>query len=360
MLHFNLSEDQQLIVDTVRKFAQDTLAKKALEWDEGRELAAESVSGMAEMGLFGLTMSEDAGGAGLGMLAYAAAVEELARSCTSSARILVSQAGLCAAALEGIEAGAELLGELAMGEKLGAYVGMDACVMAAPAGDGFTLDGNCPVATLGGKADVILVGTRREDGGQVLLQVPADRVTTEGSGALGFRATAPARLQFAGVSVAAGDVLATGEDAQAAIQRAEAAGWLGGAALAVGAGSAAVQLAKSHAGERIAFGKPLLRQQAVADKVVDATRKLDGARHQMVHAARMMDAGEDAHGVTMQAWLSATEAGIHAADEAIQIHGGYGYTTEYHVERHYRDICALRTMDRGSEHLRRVLAAAIA
>ncbi|MCA8941169.1 MAG: hypothetical protein KDB80_01300, partial [Planctomycetes bacterium] len=166
--------------------------------------------------------------------------------------------------------------------------------------------------------------------------------------ALGFRATAPASIGLNGVSAR---VVARGDAARDAIGRARLAAWIGGAALAVGSANGAIEHARRHAAERYAFGKPLLGQQAVARKLVESRRRAEAARHLAFHAARLADSGHDARETAMLAKITAVDAAVHAADEAIQIHGGYGYTVEYHVERHYRDAKTLEVIDGGIESL---------
>jgi alkylation response protein AidB-like acyl-CoA dehydrogenase len=153
-----------------------------------------------------------------------------------------------------------------------------------------------------------------------------------------------------------GVLLAEGGAATAAVAAAQAAGWIGDAALATGLGTAAVQVAHAHSGQRIAFGKPLLQQQAVARKLVESRRLCDAGRHLVYHAARLWDGGADPREAAIHARLAAIPAAIAAADEAIQILGGYGYTVEYHAERHYRDAQTLEVLDGAPEELREELA----
>jgi alkylation response protein AidB-like acyl-CoA dehydrogenase len=120
---------------------------------------------------------------------------------------------------------------------------------------------------------------------------------------------------------------------------------------------AALRLTARHAGERIAFGKPLTAQQAVAHKLVEVRRRNEAARHLTYHAARLRDAGEDARAAAMLAKIEAIDAAVLAADEGVQIHGGYGYVVEYHVERYYRDAKTLEVLEGGIEFLRDQLAA---
>ncbi|HLU39068.1 MAG TPA: acyl-CoA dehydrogenase family protein, partial [Planctomycetota bacterium] len=148
-----------------------------------------------------------------------------------------------------------------------------------------------------------------------------------------------------------------GAEAEAALQRARTGGCIASAALACGIAAASHRLSLAHAGERIAFGKPLLALQAVQYKLVEMRRRIVGARHLTYHAARLLDLGEDATEAAMLAKIDAVDAAILAGDEGVQIHGGYGYVVEYHVERHYRDAKTLEVLDDGVDALRDRLAA---
>ncbi len=354
MHNFELSEEQAMILDSVRGFVGDVAAKNALERDEHCQFVRESVDGIAELGLFGMAVSEDSGGAGLGYLSLAVAVEECAKSCGSSARLLLTQAGVAALALDGLADGAEILEGVMTGERLCSIVGSESGVVATAAGDGFTVEGSAGLVTGACEANVFLVAASAGDEA-LLLAVDAGVANVTATAALGFRAAAPGRVEFAG---SAATVIARGDEASAAIARAELASWIGGAALAVGSGFGSIDHARRHASERMAFGKPLLGQQAVGYKLVESRRRLEAARHLAYHAARLADAGQDARDTAMMAKLSAIDASVLASDEAIQIHGGYGYTVEYHVERHYRDVKTLEVIDGGLDRLRDALVPA--
>ena len=262
-------------------------------------------------------------------------------------------------ALEGLEAAAEVLGAVLMGEATVAFVGPEWGVQLAADGGSLLLDGVAEPVTAATAAQQFLVCARTESGEAALVLVPAASARVEASASLGFRAAAPGKVLFAAVALDADAVLARGADAEAAFRRAGLASQIGGAALAVGSALASVEHARRHSGERIAFGKPLARQQAVGHKLVESRRRALAARHLTWHAARLVDLGEDAQETAWFARLSANDAAVHAADEAIQIHGGYGYTVEYHVERHYRDAMTLEVLDGGSQAPRDALDACL-
>lgn len=356
--NLSLDEEQTMVLETVRKFATDVAGKHALDRDEHRQYAEEGVSGLAELGLLGLPVAEEAGGAGMGMLSFAIALLELSRSCGSSAAVLATQAGSCGKALEGLPEAAERFGPLGMGEKLAAFVGPEAKVQAAASGDEFSIKGNAALVLCAARCDHLLVAAEL-DGESALFLISADKATIESADSLGFRAAAPGRVML-DATVPGATLIARGADAATAIARGQVAGWVAGAAIALGAAEASVAASRRHAGERMAFGKPLSKQQAVDRKLVQCDLEIESARHLLFHAARTLDAGQDAGAEALRARIAAVEAAVRCSDEAIQIHGGFGYTVEYHVERHYRDAKTLQVLDGGIDAQLDRLSAAVA
>lgn len=347
MHNLHLTEDQELIVDTVRKFVADEVAPYVLERDEHRAFVRDQFDGLAALGVFGLAVAEANGGAGMGLLPFAAALEAVGAQSASLARLWVGQAQ-CAAALEA--AGAMLLATVVDGTALAGFVGPEHGVVVAQG----RLRGTARLVPAATAASHLVVAA--SDGGTPVLAVvetAAAQVTP--LRALGLASAGCGRVVLADAAPA---VAATGAAAAGAINVAQTAGWIGAAATAVGGGAGATAAGRKHAGERIAFGKPLLVQEAVQRKLVEARRQIDAARHLTWHAARLADLGLDAVTAAIEARIAAVEAMVVAADEAIQIHGGYGYTVEYHVERHYRDGKMLDVLDGGGEALRNRLAAA--
>lgn len=344
MHNLQLTEDQDMIVDTVRKFVADEVAPKAQELDEHRTFAREQFDGLAGLGVFGLCVGEAAGGVGMGLLPFVAALEAIGAHSSSLARLWIGQAQ-AAAALE--VAGSEAVGDV-VGGALTAFVGPEhGIVCAGGVGKGVAR------VVAGGEATRFVVAAT-EAGSPALLLVDAAACKRTALRALGLQSAACVALDFGGAAVT---VLATGATAAAAIAKAQLVGWVGVAATAVGGGFGAIAAAKKHAGERIAFNKPLLAQEAVQRKLVECRRAVDGARQLTWHAARVCDLGQDGVEAAITARVAAVDAMVVAADEAIQIHGGFGYTVEYHVERHYRDGKMFEALDGGGEALRNRLAA---
>jgi butyryl-CoA dehydrogenase len=344
MHNLQLSDDQEMIVDTVRKFVADVVAPAAQELDEHRTFVADQFTGLAELGVFGLCVAEAAGGAAMGLVPFAAALEAVGAWSSSLAALWITQVQ-AALALE--QAGSERVGDAVMGSARFVFVGPEhRCTFANG-----KLTGKARVVPGGEPAEHFVVAATANGAPVLVLTGDATRRAIPG---LGLASAGCAAVEFAGV---AATELAIGALASAAIQKAELAGWIGVAATAIGGGLGSINASKKHAGERIAFGKPLLVQQAVQRKLVECRRATDGARQLVWHAARLSDLGQDATEAAIAARLAAVDAMVVAADEAIQIHGGYGYTVEYHVERHYRDGKMFDVLDGGGEALRDRLAA---
>ena len=345
MHNLQLSEDQDLIVDTVRKYVADAVAPKALEHDEHRVLARAEFDGLAELGLFGLSVAEANGGAGMGLLPFVASLELVGAHSSSLARLLTGQVQ-AALALE--VAGDAALEGLVAGAQLATFVGPEHGLQVASG----TVRGAAELVTAGMPADLFVVAAM-DGGAPVLAVVDGAAVQRTELRSLGLASAGPARVAFANATAR---IVATGDTAARAIERARLVAWIGTAATCCGGGAESVQAGKRHASQRIAFGKPLLVQEAVLRKLVEAQRQVDAARHLTWHAARLCDLGQDGVAAAMQARIAACDAMVFAADESIQIHGGFGYTVEYHVERHYRDGKTLEVLDGGSERLRDQLA----
>lgn len=339
--NLELSEEQDMIRDTVNRFVQDTVAPNALEHDEHRKFVAPTFEGLAELGVLGLPIREASGGAELGMLSFVVALQGLARACGSSARLLLVHAGLCGRALDGVDAASELVGRIAVGEVLASFVGPQFRIQCNHG----LLNGSAALVTAATAAGILIVAAVDAEGTPLLFAVEPAAARIEPVPALGFRASGPGSVTFDATRVPDASLLAKGDEARAALDRASLSAWIGGGAIAIGLAEGSIEAARRHAAERVAFGKTLDKQQAVAHKLAESRRLTQAARHMVYHAARLADAGEDASQDARMAWLTAMEAAILASDEGVQIHGGYGYTVEYHVERFYRDAQTLKVLD---------------
>lgn len=345
MHNLQLTEDQDLIVDTIRKFVADAVAPHALEHDEHRTFARAEFAALAELGMFGLLVGEAHGGVGMGFVPFTAALEAVGEHSSSLARLWIGQVQ-CAVALEAAN-GAAGLDVVLAGSEVATFVGPEHNLRI----ENGALAGTATMVPGGSEAKRFVVAAT-DNGKPVLVHVTSGTVVKALRG-LGLASAGCANITFA---IAKANVIASGDDATKAIARAQLVAHIGTAATAIGGGTASIAAARRHASERIAFGKPLLAQEAVIRKLVDSKHKVDGARQLVWHAARLADLGSDATDTALQARLAAVDAMVHAADEAIQIHGGFGYTVEYHVERHYRDGKTLEVLDGGAEQMKNQLA----
>ena len=354
--NLELTEEQAMVRDTVRKLAQDEVQPSAIEHDEHRRFYRAGFDQLAELGMLGLPISEDSGGVEMGWLSFVVALEEVAQACGSTARLLLSQTGLCAKALDGL---APACAELAAGARLGAFVGPEFGITAAPAGDGHGLSGGAAMVTAATEAELLVIAATDGDGSPLLFCADAADIQRAAVPALGFRASAPGSVALDGCQLPGDSLVAQGADAASALDRAALAAFLGGGAIAVGIAQNSYDLTLEYCRQRQAFGKALFDQQAVRHKLVRASRMTSAARHVVYHAARLADSGADAMPAAMMAKLDAVEAAQVAADDGIQIHGGYGYVVEYSVERHYRDAQCLAVVDRDGTALMDALGGAL-
>lgn len=345
MHNLQLTEDQDIVVDTVRKFVADTVAPVVQDADEHRRELREEFAALAELGMFGLLVAEANGGAGMGLVPFAAALEAMGAQSSSLARLWIEQAQ-AAAALEA--AGHDLLEAVVTGAVPVSFVGAEHGLTVAAG----RVSGTAAVV-VGGAAAGRFVVAARDATGPVLALVDGGAVQRQPLNCLGLASAGCVQVTFAAAEAV---ILLSGAAAQQAIDSACLVGWVGVAACAVGGADACIAAARKHAGERIAFGKPLLVQQAVQRKLIECRRQVEAARQLTWHAARLHTLGQDAVDTALHARIAAVDALVVAADEAIQIHGGFGYTVEYQVERHYRDGKMLEVLDGGSNRLRDDLA----
>ena len=362
-----LDDEQEMIRETARKFAEDALAARAEELDHAATFSKEVFEQISELGFCGLTVSENGGGAGLGQLVRTIALEELARASGSVAFAL--DAHLEAAMLLdrfGGDGMAETTQACAMGEQIAtvclgsAGANPSDGFVASGEGDAVTLSGSQGLVPLASAANVFVVvatsgeGDAAETAFYVVAADASGVAVTDVAPPLGMRSCGWAQVTL---SASPGQRLAGDGAAQLAefLQSAR----LADAAIALGLGEEALQRSAQYAQERIAFGKPLSKQQAVAFKLANVSAQIEGVRQQVYHASRCADAGTSDARDAAHAKMLATEAAVLSADEAIQILGGYGFVTEYHVERMYRDAKTCEVAHGSNEACRKLIAATI-
>jgi butyryl-CoA dehydrogenase len=369
-------ESKKMLLDQVRSFAQAEIAPKAKEFDETGRFPAEVVKQLGEMSMMGMMVPEEFGGAGMDAVSYAMCMEEVSAACASTGVIMsVNNSLVCGPLSEfGTDDQKKLfLAPLARGEKLGCFAlsepghGSDPAglkVTATAVSGGYKINGTKNWITNGKEAGTALVfattdKTLRSKG------ICAFIVDTKSKGfsvakledKLGITASSTAQLFFDDVFVPESCMLGKpGEGLKIALHTLDG-GRIGIASQALGIGRCALDASRKFALEREQFGAPIAKLQAIQFFIADMATRLQAARLLTWNAARLKDLGENYTKEAAMAKLSASEAAMWIANKAIQVHGGYGYTKEYVVERNYRDAKVTEIYEGTSEIQRIVIAA---
>jgi butyryl-CoA dehydrogenase len=373
-MDFELTEEQRLIQQTAREFADKELVPIAERVDETREAPLDKVKLLAELGFLGMLVPEEYGGAGLDDVSYVLAMEEIARGCASTCVIMDVNNSLVCEPLRMFgneEQKRRVLTPLARGERLGAYcltepeAGSDAGSIKTGAvldGDDYVLNGTKIFVTNGGFANTFIVfaNSDPEKGsrGITAFIVEEERGVKRGTRekTLGIRGSTTYEILFEDVRVPRTNVLGEpGKGFKIAMEALDS-GRIGIAAQAVGIARAAFGRAVSHAKTRVQFGRPIGEYQAIQWKLADMATKIDAAHLLTLQAAVLRQTGGDYVTASAMAKLYASRVAVEVSDEAIQVHGGYGYTQEYHVERHYRDAKITELYEGTSEVQRMIIA----
>ena len=377
-MNFELTEEQLLIQEMVREFARTEVAPIAAEIDRDHRFPEELIPQMAKLNILGVPIAEEFGGAGADNVSYVIALEELARVCASTSIIVSGHTSLATwPILEfGTTAQKEKYGtKLATGEVLGAFAltepgaGTDAAsgkTTAVRDGDEYVLNGSKIFITNGGYAGVYIVtamtdpaaGTRGISAFVVEPDAPGFSVG-EKEHKMGIKASSTTPLYFSDCRIPK-DALLGGEGKGFKIAMATLdGGRIGVAAQALGIAQGALDASIDYAKERVQFGKPLSALQAIQWMIADMATQIDAARLLVYRAAWYKDNGLPYGQAAAMAKLFASETATHVADRAIQIHGGYGYTESYPVERAYRDAKVTELYEGTSEVQRMVIAGSL-
>lgn len=373
-MNFELSEEHKMIREAAREFAQE-LKPGVIERDELAKFPTEFVKKLGELGFMGIMTPEQYGGAGMDTLAYVLALEEIAKIDASVAVIMSAHNSLVLFGLN--EFGTEeqkqkYLKPLASGEKLGAFAlsepeaGSDASsqhTMAEDKGDHYLLNGTKNWITNGGNADIYIViaQTHPELGHRGINALIVEKGTPGFSigpkeNKLGIRSSDTHSLMFSDVKVPKENRI--GEDGfgfKFAMNTLDG-GRIGIAAQALGIAAGAYDLALAYSKERKTFGKPISDHQAIQFKLADMEVDIEAARLLTYKAAWTKDQGLPYGKIAAMAKLNTSEVAMKHTVEAVQIHGGYGYVKEYHVERLMRDAKITQIYEGTSEIQRLVIA----
>ena len=370
-----VTDEQQQIADAVRAFAQERLKPFAEQWDKEHRFPKEAIDEMAELGLFGMLVPEQWGGSDTGYVAYAMALEEIAAGDGACSTIMsVHNSVGCVPILRfGSEQQKEqFLTPLATGAMLGAFAltepqaGSDASSLKSRAkldGDHYVLNGSKQFITSGQNAGVVIVfAVTDPDAGK--RGISAFIVPTDSPGyqvariedKLGQHASDTCQIVFDNVRVPVANRLgAEGEGYKIALANLEG-GRIGIASQAVGMARAAFEVARDYANERQSFGKALTEHQAVAFRLADMATKIAVARQMVLHAAALRDAGRPALVEASMAKLFASEMAEKVCSDALQTLGGYGYLSDFPLERIYRDVRVCQIYEGTSDIQRMVIA----
>jgi butyryl-CoA dehydrogenase len=374
-MDFALSDVQRMVQETARDFADTELVPIAEQVDETREAPMEKVKKLGELGFLGMLVPEEHGGSGLDDVCYVLAMEEISRGCASTGVIMDVNNSLVCEPLRlfaNDEQKKRVLAPLARGEKLGAFclteadAGSDAGALKTRAvenGDDYILTGTKLFVTNGGFANVFIVFASTEPEkkarGITAFIVEDDRPgvkrgTREKT--LGIRGSTTYEIILDEVRVPKANVLGEpGRGFKIAMEALDS-GRIGIAAQAVGIARAAFGRALDHAKTRKQFGTPISEFQAIQWKLADMATQIEAAHLLTIRAAVLRDTGGDYVTASAMAKLFASRTAVEVSDSAIQVHGGYGYTRDYHVERHYRDAKITELYEGTSEIQRLIIA----
>jgi alkylation response protein AidB-like acyl-CoA dehydrogenase len=374
-MDLRLTDDQQLLRRSIREFAEGEIRPHVREWDEAQHFPAELIPRLAALGLMGIQFPEAYGGAAMSSVDYCICIEELARVDPSVCLSVAAHNGLGAAHIAAFgteEQKQRYLVPLARGEKLSAWglteasAGSDAAAMRTTAtrdGDDWVLNGSKQFITHGRYGDliVVMVVTNRAKGNRGISAFIVERGTPgfrpgKKEEKLGMRASETSEVIFDNCRVPSSQILGTeGQGFINALQVLDA-GRIGIAALAVGLAQGAYEAARNYAFVRTQFGRPIGTFQAIRAKLVENAGRIEAARLLTYRAASMKDAGRRTTLEAAMAKLYSSEIAVRAAEDGVQIHGGYGFIKDYPAEKYFRDV-KLTTIGEGTSEIQRLVIA---
>lgn len=377
-MNFELTEEQVAVRDAARDFAQNVLKPTVIERDENQRFGKEEAKQLAELGFLGMMVDPKYGGGGMDTVSYVLAMEELSKVDASSSVLVSVNNSLVCWGLEAFgseEQKMKYLVPLAKGEKIGAFclsepeAGSDATSQTTTAidkGDYYLLNGTKNWITNGGSASTYLViaQTDREKGHRGINAFIIEKgmegfVVGAKENKLGIRGSDTHTLMFNDVKVPKENRI--GEDGFGFkfAMKTLSGGRIGIAAQALGIASGAYELALAYSQERKAFGKEISKHQAIAFKLADMATEIEASRLLCLKAAVLKDKHENYELASSMAKVFSSETAMRTTVEAVQIHGGYGFVKEYHVERLMRDAKITQIYEGTSEIQRMVISRSI-
>lgn len=377
-MNFKLTEEHEMIRQAARDFAQNELLPGVIERDEKQEFPAEQIKKLGELGFMGMMVDPKYGGAGMDTISYVLAMEELSKVDASTSVVVSVNNSLVCWGIEKFgneEQKQKYLIPLAKGEKIGAFclsepeAGSDATSQKTTAidmGDHYLLNGTKNWITNGNSAStyIVIAQTDVEKGHRginaliVEKGMPGFEVGVK-ENKLGIRGSDTHSLMFNDVKVPKENRI--GEDGFGFkfAMKTLSGGRIGIAAQALGIASGAYELSLAYSKDRKAFGKPINQHQAIAFKLADMATEIDAARLLCLNSAWLKDQGLGFDKESAMAKLFASEVAMKSTTEAVQVHGGYGFVKEYHVERLMRDAKITQIYEGTSEIQRVVISRSV-
>lgn len=374
-MEFSENENQRMIREMIRDFGDKHIRPKMMEWDESQYFPREVFTKLGELGLMGVLVPEEYGGSGFGYFEYVTAITELGKVCGSIALSMAAHNSLCTGhilAFANEEQKRKYLPKLASGEWIGAWglteanTGSDAMRMKCVAqedGDYFVLNGTKNWITHGISGDVAVVLARTGEllDSRGITAFVIERGTPGFSAGkkenkLGMRASETAELIFDNCRIHKDQVLGKVGDGFIQAMKVLDGGRISIAALSLGIGKGALEASIRYSKERQQFGQPIANFQGISFKIADMSTKYEAAELLTMRAADLKNRGEKVTTESAMAKLYASEMCVHVSTEAVQIHGGYGYTKDFPVEKFYRDS-KLCTIGEGTSEIQKLVIA---
>ena len=377
-MNFDLTEEHLMIRDAARDFAQNELLSGVIERDEKQEFPTDQVKKMAELGFMGMMVSPEYGGGGMDTISYVLAMEEISKVDASSSVIMSVNNSLVCWGVETYgsqEQKDKYLRRLATGEIIGAFclsepeAGSDATSQRTTAidnGDHYILNGTKNWITNGNSASVYLVIAQTDHAlghkgiNAFIVEKETDGVIVgKKEDKLGIRGSDTHSIMFTDVKVPKENRIGENGFGFSFAMKTLSGGRIGIAAQALGIASGAYELSLKYSKERKAFGKEISNHQAIAFKLADMATEIEAARLLCLKAAWLKDNGMNYDKESAMAKVYASETAMKTATEAVQIHGGYGFVKEYHVERLMRDAKITQIYEGTSEIQRIVISRSV-
>jgi alkylation response protein AidB-like acyl-CoA dehydrogenase len=372
-MDFSMNENQQMIAEMVRKFADEKIRPRIMEWDESQEFPVEIMKQLGELGLLGVLVPQEYGGSGFGYFEYVTAITELGKVCGSIGLSMAAHNSLCTGHI--LQFGNEeqkkkYLPLLATGEWIGAWglteqnTGSDAGGMLTTAvkdGDYYVINGSKNFIThaISGNVAVVIVRTGEKGDAHGMSAFIIEKGTpgfTSGKkeNKLGMRASETAELIFDNCRVHKDQMLGKEGDGFIQAMKVLDGGRISIAALSLGIAKGAYEAALQYSKERHQFGKPISAFQAIAFKLADMATEIEAAELLTFLAADKKNKGQKMTKEGAFCKYYASEVAVRTANEAVQIFGGYGYTKDFPVEKHYRDA-KLCTIGEGTSEIQKLV-----